>query len=65
LSHLVSQGALGAGITSPAAPYTMVYLTEVVVLLATLIPLFSLLRREPVRDAVDSSRSFGLADIPA
>ncbi|MFN7532615.1 MAG: BCD family MFS transporter [Gemmatimonas sp.] len=65
LSHLVSQGALGAGITSPAAPYTMVYLTEVVVLLATLIPLFSLLRREPVQDAVDSSRSFGLADIPA
>ena len=65
LSHLVSRGALGSGISSPAAPYTMVYLTEVVVLLATLIPLFSLLRREPVQDAVDSSRSFGLADIPA
>jgi BCD family chlorophyll transporter-like MFS transporter len=65
LSHLVSRGALGAGITSPAAPYTMVYLTEVVVLLATLIPLFSLLRREPVQDAVNSRRSFGLADIPA
>lgn len=65
LSHLISRGSLGPGITSAAAPYTVVYLTEIVVLLATLVPLASLLRREPVQDAVDSSRSFGLADIPA
>jgi BCD family chlorophyll transporter-like MFS transporter len=65
LSHLVSRGALGSGITSPAAPYTAVYLTEIVVLLLTLVPLASLIRREPVPDAVDSARPFGLADIPA
>lgn len=65
LSHLVSRGALGPGITSAAAPYTVVYLTEIVVLLATLVPLASLLRRGPAQDAVDSPRSFGLADIPA
>ena len=65
LSHLISRGSLGPGITSAAAPYTVVYLTEIVVLLATLVPLASLIRREPIQDAVDSSRSFGLADIPA
>lgn len=65
LSHLVARGALGPNITSAAAPYTAVYLTEIVVLMATLIPLYSLLRREPVQDSVDSTRSFGLADIPA
>lgn len=65
LSHLVARGALGPNIASPAAPYTAVYLTEIVVLLATLIPLYSLLRREPAQESVDSSRTFGLADIPA
>jgi BCD family chlorophyll transporter-like MFS transporter len=65
LSHLVARGALGPGISSPAAPYTVVYLTEIVVLLATLVPLVSLVRREPGQETVDSSRSFGLADIPA
>jgi BCD family chlorophyll transporter-like MFS transporter len=57
LSHLIGRGALGPGITSAAAPYTMVYVTEIVVLLATLVPLLTL--------TVDSSRTFGLADIPA
>ncbi|AMW04580.1 BCD family MFS transporter [Gemmatimonas phototrophica] len=65
LSHLIGRGALGPGITSAAAPYTMVYVTEIVVLLATLVPLLTLTRREPGPDAVDSSRTFGLADIPA
>jgi BCD family chlorophyll transporter-like MFS transporter len=65
LSHLVARGALGPGISSPAAPYTVVYLTEIVVLMATLVPLASLLRRGPAQETVDSSRSFGLADIPA
>lgn len=65
LSHLVARGALGPGLSSPAAPYTVVYLTEIVVLAATLVPLTSLLRRGPAQETVDSSRSFGLADIPA
>ena len=60
-----SRTAAKKKISSPAAPYTVVYLTEIVVLLATLVPLASLIRREPVPDAVDSSRPFGLADIPA
>jgi BCD family chlorophyll transporter-like MFS transporter len=65
LSHLVGRGALGPAISSPAAPYTAVYLTEIAVLLVTLVPLMSLSRRGPAQDAVDSSRTFGLADIPA
>lgn len=65
LSHLVGRGSFGPAISSPAAPYTAVYLTEIVVLVATLVPLISLTRRGPVTDAVDSSRTFGLADIPA
>lgn len=65
LSHLVSQQTFGPGISSPAAPYTAVYITEIVVLCCTVLALGSLGRRTADREAVDSSRPFGLADIPA
>jgi MFS transporter, BCD family, chlorophyll transporter len=65
LSYLVGKGSLGAGIVGPAAPYTAVYLTEIVVLAATLIALVPLYRRMVGEKTVDSSRPFGLADIPA
>lgn len=66
LSHLTSRGDLGARFSSPSVPYTAVYVTEIVVLLATLLPLYLLSSRHAAaQDAVDSSRPFGLADIPA
>jgi BCD family chlorophyll transporter-like MFS transporter len=66
LSHLVARGELGARFNNPAVPYTAVYVVEIVVLLATLLPLYLLsARRTGAQDAVDSSRPFGLADIPA
>jgi len=65
LSHLVATGGLGPGFSSPAAPYTAVYVTEIVVLAATLVALLPLTRRMARQETVDSSRPFGLADIPA
>ncbi|MFN5582158.1 MAG: MFS transporter, partial [Gemmatimonas sp.] len=64
-SHLVATGGLGPGFSSPAAPYTAVYVTEIVVLAATLVALLPLTRRMARQETVDSSRPFGLADIPA
>jgi MFS transporter, BCD family, chlorophyll transporter len=46
-------------------PYTVVYVLEIVVLLATLVALVPLVRRRAASREVDSTRSFGLADIPA
>jgi MFS transporter, BCD family, chlorophyll transporter len=66
LSHLVARGELGVRFSTPAVPYTAVYCTEIVVLFATLIPLYFLsTRHAAAQDAVDSTRPFGLADIPA
>jgi BCD family chlorophyll transporter-like MFS transporter len=66
LSHLVVRGALGPGLSTPAVPYSMVYLLEVFVLFATLVALGPLVsRRTAQRTSADPSRAFGLADIPA
>ena len=66
LSHLVARNALPLQLNNASVPYTAVYVVEIVVLLATLLPLWLLLAgksRSP--DVVDSPRVFGLADIPA
>lgn len=65
LSHLVANQTFGSRITSAAAPYTAVYVLEIVVLFATLAALGKLGRRAAAEQAVDSTRTFGLADIPA
>jgi BCD family chlorophyll transporter-like MFS transporter len=65
MSHLIANQTFGTAITSAAAPYTVVYLLEIVVLFATLAALATLGRRTIASEAVDSSRPFGLADIPA
>jgi BCD family chlorophyll transporter-like MFS transporter len=66
LSHLVARGELGPRFSHPAVPYTAVYVAEIVFLLVTLFPLYLLsARRETAQETVDSSRPFGLADIPA
>jgi BCD family chlorophyll transporter-like MFS transporter len=66
LSHLVARNELSPMLNHPAVPYTAVYVTEIVALIATLLPLYLLsARHATAQDAVDSSRPFGLADIPA
>lgn len=68
LSHLVSRGALGPGLTAPSVPYQSVYLTEIVVLFATLVALGPLVlrRKTAATESTDhAAGSFGLADIPA
>lgn len=65
LSHLVSRGTLGPGLSLPFVPYSFVYHLEVLFLFATLVALGPLVaRRVAVRDDSRSS-SFGLADLPA
>ncbi len=67
LSHLVSRGALGPGLTSAAVPYQAVYQLEIFTLFATLVALGPLVaRRVAGQEPADAaSRSFGLADVPA
>jgi BCD family chlorophyll transporter-like MFS transporter len=67
LSHLVSRGALGPGLSTPTVPYSAVYLLEIVMLFATLVALGPLVVRRSARsEAADrAAGSFGLADIPA
>lgn len=67
LSHLVSRGALGPGLSTPSVPYSAVYVVEIVVLFATLVALGPLVVRR-AKAALTNDRpagSFGLADIPA
>jgi len=66
LSHLVDSGSLGAGMSLPSVPYSVVYHVEIFVLFATLVALGPLVRRRgmQVREEL-VARPFGLADIPA
>ena len=67
LSHLVSRGALGPGLSTPSVPYLAVYLVEILVLFATLVALGPLVVRRAERTSMsdEKSTSFGLADMPA
>lgn len=67
LSHLVSQGALGPGLSLPSVPYLAVYLVEILVLFATLVALGPLVVRRAERTATaeEQPAAFGLADMPA
>jgi len=65
LSHVGATQAAGSWLAQPAAPYTAVYGTEIVVLLITLVVLGSVGRRAANQVTVDVARPFGLADIPA
>jgi BCD family chlorophyll transporter-like MFS transporter len=66
VSHLVASGRLGPALRAPTVAYDVVYLLEIVVLLATIVALVPLVRRQVAmaRDEV-VARPFGLADIPA
>jgi BCD family chlorophyll transporter-like MFS transporter len=65
LSHLGARQATGAWLANPASPYTVVYGTEILVLLITLVVLVRLARHAARPAAVAVARPFGLADIPA
>lgn len=66
MSHLVSAGRLGPALTTPTVAYDVVYILEIVVLLATIIALVPLVRRQAVASREEVvARPFGLADIPA
>lgn len=67
LSHLVSRGALGPGLSTPSVPYSAVYLVEIVALFATLVAMGPLVVRRSARseNSDRAAGSFGLADIPA
>jgi BCD family chlorophyll transporter-like MFS transporter len=65
LSHLGATHAVGSWMAQPAAPYTAVYGTEIVVLLITLVVLGTVGRRAAGQVSVGVARPFGLADIPA
>ena len=66
VSHLVSAGRLGPALTTPTVAYDVVYILEIVVLLATIIALVPLVRRQAVASREEVvARPFGLADIPA
>jgi BCD family chlorophyll transporter-like MFS transporter len=68
LSGLVAQGALGPVASTPATPYSAVYLLEVVILFATLVAMGPLVRRRAAtveREEPVGVSTFGLADIPA
>jgi BCD family chlorophyll transporter-like MFS transporter len=67
LSHLIAAGRFSPSFSSPTVPYSVVYVLEIVVLLATLIALAPLVRRrvQASREEEVVARPFGLADIPA
>jgi BCD family chlorophyll transporter-like MFS transporter len=67
MSHLVAAGRLGPSFSAPTTPYSVVYVLEIVVLLATLVALVPLVRRRAAaaREEDVVARPFGLADIPA
>jgi len=67
LSHLVDAGRFSPMFRTPTMPYSVVYVLEIVVLLATLIALVPLVRRRALasREEEVVARPFGLADIPA
>jgi MFS transporter, BCD family, chlorophyll transporter len=65
LSHLGATQPVGSWMAQPAAPYTAVYGTEIVVLLITLVVLGTVGRRAANQVSVGVARPFGLADIPA
>jgi len=66
LSHLVDSGSLGAGMSLPSVPYSVVYHLEIFVLFATLVALGPLVRRREMQVREELiARPFGLADIPA
>ncbi|MES2989975.1 MAG: BCD family MFS transporter [Pseudomonadota bacterium] len=66
VSHLATQGALGAGLTSAATGYSIVYYVELGLLFATLVAIGPLVRR--TRDASPATttppKKFGLAELP-
>lgn len=67
LSHLADAGRFSPAFSTPTMPYSVVYLLEIVVLLATLLALVPLVRRrvQASREEEVVARPFGLADIPA
>ena len=65
LSHLVSLGTLGPGLSLPFVPYSFVYHLEVLILFATLVALGPLVARRVVAREEARSSSFRLTDLPA
>ena len=63
VGHMAAAGALGPGLTGPAAGYTVVYHTEIGLLFATLIAIGPLVRFAP-SNTVAAPGGFGLARLP-
>jgi BCD family chlorophyll transporter-like MFS transporter len=64
VSHLATQGALGAALVSPVTGYSFVYHLEIYMLFAALIALGPLVRPMGRRPQVATTAKFGLADFP-
>jgi MFS transporter, BCD family, chlorophyll transporter len=69
VSHLATQGLLGAGLTSEATGYSIVYYVELGLLFVTLVAIGPLVKRvrEPAQPTVVTSsapKKFGLAELP-
>jgi BCD family chlorophyll transporter-like MFS transporter len=66
VSHLATEGALGAGLTSAATGYSIVYYIELGLLFATLVAIGPLVRRtrEPLPSTPHPPKKFGLAELP-
>lgn len=64
LARMIAEGRVGAVLSNPAMPYSVVYAIEIVTLFATLValgPLVSMVRAGAIR----RQQEFGLADLPA
>ena len=64
VSHLATQGALGAALVSPVTGYSFVYHLEIYMLFAALIAIGPLVRPMGRRAQVATTAKFGLADFP-
>ena len=66
VSHLATSGALGAGLTSEATGYSIVYYIELGLLFVTLVAIGPLVKRvrEPSQPALTTPKKFGLAELP-
>ncbi len=64
VSHLATQGLLGAALVSPVTGYSFVYHLEIYMLFAALIALGPLVRPMGRRPQVATTAKFGLADFP-
>ena len=67
VSHLATQGLLGAGLTSEATGYSVVYYIELGLLFLTLMaigPLVGRARQPSPQTASTTPEKFGLAELP-